>query len=189
MQTYQSIMRRQLDERFAGLGDLIDKRPMDGWIKTIRRALWMSGPELARRMSISSSRASRIERAEMDDSLQLSTLRQAAAALNCRLCYVLVPVEPLEDMVLRQANRRAEEELSLRLPVAPGPTASDGEIDDWLETRTLELVDHGGLWRQDPALDQEGPRTTDDVPIEGALPSLHRGRRSQGRPEADEVQP
>jgi predicted DNA-binding mobile mystery protein A len=188
VQTYQSIMRRQLDQQLAGLDGLIGERPMVGWVKTVRRAIWMSSPELAQRMSISSSRASQLERAEVEDALQLSTLRRAAAALNCRLCYVLVPVEPLEDMVLRQAYRRAEEELSLSLPVAPGLHATDGEIEEWLETRTLELIDHGGLWRQNPAL-RQGPRTRDDISIEGGLPSLGHGRRGQGRPEADGVEP
>lgn len=188
VQTYQSIMRRQLDQRLTGLGGLIGERPMDGWVKTIRRALWMSSPELAQRMSVSSSRANRLERAEVDDLLQLSTLRGAAAALNCRLCYVLVPVEPLENMVLRQAYRRAEEELSLSLPVAPGPNASEGAKEEWLETRTLELVDHGGLWRQNPASGRV-PRTRDDISIEGGVPSFGHGRRGQGRPEADEVEP
>jgi len=188
MQTYQSIMRRQLDQHLAGLDGVIGERPMAGWLKTVRRALRMSGPELAQRMSISSSRAHRLESAEVEDALELSTLRRAAAALNCRLCYVLVPVEPLEDMVLRQAYRRAEEELTLSLPVAPGPHATEGEIEEWLETRTLELIDHGGLWRRNPSM-RQGSRIRNDISIEGGIPSFGRGRRGQGRPEADGVQP
>jgi transcriptional regulator with XRE-family HTH domain len=141
-------------------------------------------------MSISASRASRLEQAEVDDSLRLSTLRRAAAALNCRLLYVLVPDEPLEDMVLRQAYRRAEEEVKLSMsdPTTASP-APAGEIEDWLESRTLDLVDHRGLWRQISALDYPRPWTRDDLSIEGAFPWLGRGRRGQGRPEADGVQP
>jgi transcriptional regulator with XRE-family HTH domain len=103
----------------------------------------MSTTALAERMSISDSRAGRLERAELEDSLRLSTLRRAAEALNCRLLYVLVPEEPLEDMVLRQAYAKAVEELSS----AAWPPRTEEGREEQLESRTLELVDTTRLWR------------------------------------------
>ncbi len=99
-------------------------------------------------MGVSQTRASRLERAEVDETIRLSTLRRAGEALNCTLYYVLVPDEPFEDMVLRQAHAKATQELSpsdaerwVDAPlVAPG-------ADEWLEVRTLELIDRRGLWR------------------------------------------
>jgi predicted DNA-binding mobile mystery protein A len=110
----------------------------------MREALCMSTVALAERMSISDSRAGRLERAELEDSLRLSTLRRAAEALNCRLLYVLVPLEPLEDMVLRQAYAKAVQELS---GAASPPRTEEGR-EEHLEARTLELVDTRGLWRR-----------------------------------------
>lgn len=115
---------------------------MPGWVKTIRQALCMSTFELGQRMSISDSRAGRLEKAELGETLRLSTLRRAAGALNCRLLYVFVPEEPLEDMVFRQAYARATEEMSL----STWPRTEEHR-EEQLEMRTLQLVDSRGLWR------------------------------------------
>ncbi len=110
----------------------------------------MSTFQLGVRMGISQSRASRLERGEVDETIRLATLRRAARALNCTLCYVLVPDEPLEDMVVHQAHHKATLELmssSSSLRVA-SDSAFGEEMDDWLEARALELVDHHSLWHQ-----------------------------------------
>jgi predicted DNA-binding mobile mystery protein A len=146
--TNPTLLRRRLDEQFTSLDVDAWARPRDGWIKSIRQALGMSGVELAMRMSISDSRVGRIERAEVEGLLRISTLSRAAAALNCRLVYVLAPSEPLEDMVLRQAYLKAAEELSLPATVASGTTDLDGDVDDYLEGRSLQLVDRSGLWHR-----------------------------------------
>jgi predicted DNA-binding mobile mystery protein A len=108
----------------------------------------MTTAELAVRMDISQSRASRLERGEVNGTIRLSTLRQAAKSLNCTLHYVLVPNESLEDMVLRQAHRKATQELAHSNPdTGLDPDGRfEAERDDWLEVRTLELVDVQGLW-------------------------------------------
>src|ERR1700739_228770 len=135
-------MRRRLDQQLAELDVQMWARPMSGWVRAIRKALYMSTFQLGQRMSVSDSRVSRLEKAELADSLRLSTLRRAAEALNCRLLYVFVPEEPLEDMVLRQAYSKALEELSLS--ASPPPKEEDRE--EQLESRTLELVDNRHLW-------------------------------------------
>ncbi len=149
--THQSIMRRQLDARLTGMDLKIGPRPEDGWIRTIRRALKMSTAELGERMSLSQQRAWRLEQAEVDGSLGLSTLRRAAEALDCSLAYVFVPDEPLEDLVLRQAHHKAEQEISLAFPFMSDREEFAGEIEDRVEARTLELIDTQGLWREAPA--------------------------------------
>jgi predicted DNA-binding mobile mystery protein A len=136
-------MRRRLDQQLAGLDVQMWARPEAGWVNAIRQALCMSTLALAERMSISDSRAGRLERAELDESLRVSTLRRAAEALNCRLLYVFVPEEPLEDMVLRQAYAKAVEELSL---AAAQPRDEEAREEE-LESRTLQFVDTTRLWR------------------------------------------
>ena len=86
----------------------------------------------------------------MAGSICLSTLRRVAAALNCDLRYVFIPKEPLEDMVRRQARRKAAEEVSLRVDeVRPEDHAAVAALlDELLDARALELIDTHGLWRE-----------------------------------------
>jgi predicted DNA-binding mobile mystery protein A len=105
------ISSRNLDQRLPGLPQLAIKRSGQSWVRTIRDALGMSTVELARRMGVTRSRVSQIERAEIDGTIHLSTLERAAEALNCRVVYFLVPIEPLEQMVWQQAFLKASDEL------------------------------------------------------------------------------
>lgn len=148
MQSDKTIMRQRLDQRLLRLGLAVGAPPPSGWLREIRLALSMSTVELAQRMAISQSQASRLERADAEGVIRLATLRRAAEALNCGLHYVLVPNEPLEDMVLRQAHRKATLELSLSHShvQAASDDAFDEATDEWVEVRTLELIDRQGLW-------------------------------------------
>ncbi len=102
----------------------------------MRDALGMSSPELAARLGITHSRVSQLERAELRGAIQLSTLERIARAMGCEIRYVLVPQEPLVDMVYRQARTKA---------VAQAKGEEDGEL---LEARTYQLIDSLGLWRE-----------------------------------------
>ena len=115
----------------------------------MRDALGMSSYQLAKRMRFSPSRVRQFEYAELDGSIRLSILGRAAEALNCRLSYVFLPKEPLEDMVQRQAFSKAAAELCVWGPDHP----SAGDLDlvpvervDELEDLTLHFVDHRYLW-------------------------------------------
>ena len=148
MKIHRAIVRRQLDIRLGGLEEVIGACPPLGWITTIRRAIGMSTGELGRRMAISQQRASQLERAEMEGTLRLSTLRGVASALNCRLLYVFVPDEPLDDMVRQQARLKAAAEAAQGIrDVRPDDEVFVARlIDEELDARALELVDKQGLW-------------------------------------------
>jgi predicted DNA-binding mobile mystery protein A len=148
MRPDKTIQRQRLDRRLGVLGLAIGARPESGWLREIRLALSMSTVELGQRMNISQPRASKLERAEVDETLRLSTLRRAAAALNCTLFYALVPNEPFEEMVLRQAHAKATQELmnSARHRSIASDSVLEEEMDEWLEMRTLDLVDRRGFW-------------------------------------------
>jgi predicted DNA-binding mobile mystery protein A len=146
MNAHRLNARRKLDERLAGLGYLVGPRPVPGWVRTLRDALGMSVAQLAVRMNVSPSRVSQIERAEEAGALHLSTLGRAAQALNCRLVYALVPDEPLEDMVMRQAFLKASEELGLSDADGPEENIWDSEKFEQREVLTLDWVDRWGLW-------------------------------------------
>ena len=90
------------------------EQPKQGWIKTVRIALSMSGAVLSQRLGGHRSIASYLERAEMDDSITLKKLKQAAEAMNCELVYAIVPKATAEQPVVdvsallaKQAERKA----------------------------------------------------------------------------------
>jgi predicted DNA-binding mobile mystery protein A len=118
-------------------------------MRTIREALGMSTHELARRMNVSQSRVIQLERSERNGSMRIASLERAATALNCDLCYVLIPHEPLEAMVHRQAHELASSVLASS--IYEGLT--DEEQTWFREAREEQIqclaeqyIDRRGLW-------------------------------------------
>lgn len=148
MSSARRTARRRLDQRLVGLD--LGQRPPRGWIRAIREALGMTTGELARRMGLTQSRVSQLERSEEHGSIRLDTLERAARALNCQVRYVFVPNEPLEDMVKRQARLRAQAEVDAVTHTmaledqAPEPTVIDAQVEELAE----QLVDGGHLWER-----------------------------------------
>ena len=95
----RKLKREQLDEKLRGLKESPIANIEFGWIKSIRQALGMSTFQLAKRAGLNQSRISRIENAEVNGDLNLSTLKKIAEALNMRFVYAFVPGEGLEEMV------------------------------------------------------------------------------------------
>ena len=145
----RKLARRRLDERFAQLRVLAGApRPHRGWIRAIRDALGMSANEMAQRMGVIQQSVFQFEKSEVNDRIQLGTLRQAADALNCDLVYVLLPRTSLEDAVRTQARRKAEGILD---PVAHHSRLEDQSLPpDEMQAHVDELadrfIDRRGLW-------------------------------------------
>jgi predicted DNA-binding mobile mystery protein A len=105
----KQIIRDQYRAKFDQLIDINKiRRPKEGWIRTLRKTLGMSSPQLAIRLSISKSQASQMERMEMEDRITLKLLRRVAEALDCDLVYALVPRQPVDVMVRARAELKAE---------------------------------------------------------------------------------
>ena len=100
------------DQYQSKVDQLIDfnelNRPKEGWIRTLRKALGMSSPQLARRLDISKSQASQMERMEIEDRITLKQLRRVADSLECDLVYALKPRKPVEEMVRDRARQKAQ---------------------------------------------------------------------------------
>jgi len=142
------LARHRLDERIDRVRGAIGPRPHAGWVRAIRDALGMSGPELARRMDISPQSVQSIELNEVSGSIRLETLQRAADALNCDLEYVLIPRQRLQDMVDGQARDRAARHID---PIAhhsrlEAQSLSDGAAAAQLDDVAASLIDRRGLW-------------------------------------------
>jgi len=107
----QQLARRQLDQRLEAIrmSSGLLERPRGGWIATLRRALGMPQAHLANRMQVSRQAISQLEKREIDGSITLNAMEQAAHALGGRLVYAVVPERTLqstlEDRALRIAAR------------------------------------------------------------------------------------
>ena len=85
--------------------------PPEGWLRTVRHALGMSGQQLARRLGVTKSRISRVEQDELTGSVTIKTMQSMAEAMNCRFVYSIVPDQEIEEMIRKRAFQKAREQV------------------------------------------------------------------------------
>jgi predicted DNA-binding mobile mystery protein A len=101
-QQYRSIV----DNAAASLAGL--KNPPEGWLRTVRNALGMSGAELAKKMSVTRARVTQAEHAELTGGITLKSMRATAEAMGCRFVYAIIPSSGrVEDIITAQARKKA----------------------------------------------------------------------------------
>jgi len=83
------------------------RRPKEGWIRTLRKALGMSSPQLARILGLGKAQVSQMERMEIDDRITLKQLRRVAEELDCELVYALVPRTSIQEMIRERADYKS----------------------------------------------------------------------------------
>lgn len=103
--TLDMPLLRELDNTLAALKPLVTvSRPRSGWIAAIRNALGMNQGQLAARMETTEPGVCEIEQGEIDGNATLAAMERAAAALNCRFVYALVPNDSLEQFLRQRAR-------------------------------------------------------------------------------------
>jgi predicted DNA-binding mobile mystery protein A len=103
--------RRGLDRVLQRYRQASTRPPPRGWIRAIRDALGMTAEQLGDRMGVAQPTVQRFEQSEVEGTIQLSTLRRAAEALDCEVVYALVPRTSLQDTYERAARAVAAREL------------------------------------------------------------------------------
>ena len=137
----KNLMRRQLNSQLK-LSAPLPRTPLKGWLSTIREALGMSKTQFSRRLGLSPAGVSKIEEREREKSITLASLNQAAQALNCQLHYILIPNEPLDDMVKNRAKEKAQrilERVSHTMALENQCTSAE-EISHQVEELASELL-------------------------------------------------
>jgi predicted DNA-binding mobile mystery protein A len=130
--------RTRLDERLAQFGAAERFQPPSrGWIKAIREALGMTTAQLAKRMGVRQPSVVNIEMSEEKGSIELATLRRAAAALDCTLVYALIPNKPLETTIRARARAFLRRR---RRPVEHTMLLEDQQVNDDLTDAQLDEV-------------------------------------------------
>lgn len=106
-------MRKQLDKKLNKLKPFLKMAmPSGGWINAIREGLGMTLEELGNRVDLDKSRVYRIEQAEANGDIKLSTLRKMADGLGVKFVYGFVPEQDLEEIVRQQAMKIAKKRLN-----------------------------------------------------------------------------
>jgi predicted DNA-binding mobile mystery protein A len=131
--------RKSLETVLAAYREVRGGRPQKGWIRAVRNALGLTAQQLADRMGVSQPTVQRLESSETRDAIQLSSLRKAAAALDCRLVYALVPREGLDE-VYREAALAF-----IRSQVGEVPGGSGG-VEDGIQRFIDEELDPRAVW-------------------------------------------
>lgn len=142
--------RKHLDRQFLELPTKGFARPPKGWVRAIRDALGLTSRQMGVRMGKTHSTITAVEKGEVAGTVSLNTLRAAAEALDCTLVYALVPNQPLETTVRRQARKVAESRLRRihHTMSLEAQTLRQADLDAELERLTEETLRTGGsrLW-------------------------------------------
>jgi predicted DNA-binding mobile mystery protein A len=83
------------------------RTPPEGWLRTVRKALGMSGAQLAKKMGVTRARVAQAEQAELSGGATLKSMQAAAEAMGCRFVYAVVPETRIEDLIAAQARKKA----------------------------------------------------------------------------------
>ena len=97
---YKQIAREQYSKQInqaAGFASI--SQPKEGWIRAVRSALAMSGAALSKRLGGHRTTAAYLERSELDGSITLKKMQQAAEAMHCRFVYAIVPKGGVDDSI------------------------------------------------------------------------------------------
>jgi predicted DNA-binding mobile mystery protein A len=81
--------------------------PLEGWLRTARKALGMSVAQLARRLGVTRAQVYNTEKGELNGSVTIKTLQNMAEAMRCRLVYAVVPEHDVEKILAARAKKKA----------------------------------------------------------------------------------
>lgn len=140
----QKLLIEQIDRKLKSVEALKEmSQPDKGWVHTIRIALKMSLRQLGQRMGISAQSVKEIEQREVDGSITLKSLKEAAGALEMKLVYAVVPKnESIEKMIETKATEIAREIVlrtsnSMRLEDQQN---SDERIEKAIKEKAAEII-------------------------------------------------
>jgi predicted DNA-binding mobile mystery protein A len=82
--------------------------PPEGWLRTVRNALGMSGADVAKKMGVTRARVTQAEHAELTGGVTLKSMQATAEAMGCRFVYAIIPPSGrIEDIITAQARKKA----------------------------------------------------------------------------------
>ncbi len=101
------LQRQQLEQQFKKERRLPLQSPRKGWIFAIRQSLGMTASQLARKLGIAKQSMKVIEESEKKGTITVTTLKKVADVLGCHVKVILIPKEPLGDLLKKRAIDQA----------------------------------------------------------------------------------
>lgn len=109
---YKNLKLKQVSESLERIRMAeIPNSPKEGWLKSIRTALGMSMQIAASKTGINTSTWEKIEKREQKWTVTIETLQNAANALNCDVKVIMIPRESLNQIIEREAVKKADQEI------------------------------------------------------------------------------
>ena len=146
------LARTKLDQTGDWLRPMLPRlqsTPRGGWIAAVRDALGMSQSDLARRLGVRPSSVVKLENSERAGTVQVDTLRRAAAAMDCELVVLVVPRQPLQSSVDQQRLKLYNATFER---TAVHMKLEDQAVSDDLHRHLLqeaeEAIPDSALWRE-----------------------------------------
>lgn len=143
---------REIADSGAKLGTA-PKIPAEGWVRTIRKALDMSGAQLAERLNVSRNWVSVLERKEAEGDISINQLKELADALGCDFTYALIPKKPIKMLMQEQAEKIAKERLESNSQnmFLEAQSISPAKKELLFKQTTESLLQAGGraLWKKE----------------------------------------
>jgi predicted DNA-binding mobile mystery protein A len=139
----KTIARQQYQRIADSAASLVAvQTPPEGWLRTVRNALGMSGAQLAKRMSVTRARVAQAEHAELTGGATLKSMQAAAQAMGCRFVYAIVPPGRVEDVITAQARKKAMAIVGTasKHMALESQTLPDEKIAQEVERLTREIV-------------------------------------------------
>lgn len=81
--------------------------PKEGWLRTVRTALGISGTQLGKKLGVTKARISKAEQDEPHGRVTLKTMQSMAEAMDCRFVYAIVPKQNVEAVIKQRAIEKA----------------------------------------------------------------------------------
>lgn len=98
---------RMVDRAVEQIGSL--QIPPEGWLTTMRKALGMSVPQLARRAGVTKAAIYQAERQERERGITIRQMEKLADSLGGRFVYAIVPADGhIRDLLQVHARAKAE---------------------------------------------------------------------------------
>jgi predicted DNA-binding mobile mystery protein A len=138
----KTIARQQYQRIVDATGSALPPVPREGWLQTVRKALGMSGAQLAKKMGLTRARVAQAEHAELEGGVTLKSMQAFAEAMGCRFIYAIVPPKRIEDLITAQAQKKAEALVGVasKHMALESQTLPDAKIAEEIERLTRDMA-------------------------------------------------
>ncbi|MCX7120258.1 MAG: mobile mystery protein A [Gammaproteobacteria bacterium] len=131
---------KQLDQQLLALkNNGAMNMPLEGWVRSVRKALGMTITQLAKRLGVNASRVVKIEMSEPEGAVTLRTMQGVAEQLGCVFTYQFLPKTSLEELLRQRAIAIAS--TSVQRTAHSMDLESQSVEKKWLDEQTTEMSD------------------------------------------------